>query len=80
VSEPKKRPGPLWLLFYGRKRKGFPWLLAIVFAAIVILALSFAVPGGADFWREVTPFVFGFLILAALVAAIVAAFRPRRRR
>jgi hypothetical protein len=80
VSEPKKRPGPLWLFFYGRRRKGFPWLLVVVLVAIVVLALSFAIPGGADMWRTVAPFAFGFLILCALVAAIVAALRPRRRR
>jgi peptidoglycan/LPS O-acetylase OafA/YrhL len=80
VSEPKTRPGPLWLLFYGRRRKGFPWLLVVVLIAIVALALSFAVPGGADMWRTVAPVAFGFLILCALVGAIVAALRPRRRR
>jgi hypothetical protein len=48
--------------------------------AIVVLALTFAIPGGADMWRTVAPVVFGVLILCALVAAIVAAFRPRRRR
>jgi len=79
VSEPKKRPGPLWFFFYGRKRKGFPWLLAILMIAIVALALSFAIPGGADMWRTVAPIAFGFVILGALVAAIVAALRPRRR-
>jgi uncharacterized membrane protein len=80
VSEPKKRPGTLWLLFYGRRRKGFPWLLAGVMVAVVVLALSFAIPGGADMWRTVAPFAIAFLILGALVAAIVATVRPRRRR
>ena len=79
MSEPKKRPGLLWLFFYGRKRKGFPWLLVIVLIALVALALSFAVPGGADMWRAVAPFALGFLILCALVAAVVAAVVPRRR-
>jgi hypothetical protein len=79
-NEPKKRPGPLWLFFYGRPRKGFPWLLVIVAIAIVVLALSFAIPGGADMWRAVAPFVFSLLILGSLVAAVVAALRPRRRR
>jgi hypothetical protein len=79
VSEPKKRPGPLWMFFYGRQRKGFPWLLALVTIAIVALALSFAIPGGADMWRTVAPVAFGVLILCGLVAAIVAALRPRRR-
>jgi hypothetical protein len=80
VSEPKKRPGPLWLFFYGRKRNGFPWLLVVMTSAIVLLALTFAIPGGADMWRAVAPVVFGVLILGALAAAIVAALRPRRRR
>lgn len=79
MSEPKKRPGPLWLLFYGRKRKGFPWLLVAVMIAVLALAFSFAIPGGADMWRTAAPFVLGFLILSALVAAMVAALRPRHR-
>ena len=80
MSDPKKRPGLLWLFFYGRQRRGFPWLLVVVSIAILALALSFAVPGGADMWRTVAPVAFGFLILCVLVAAIVAALRPRRRR
>lgn len=80
MSGPKKRPGLLWLFFYGRQRRGFPWLLVVVLIAIVALALSFAIPGGADMWRTVAPFALGFLISCALVAAIVAALRPRRRR
>jgi uncharacterized membrane protein len=80
VSKLKKRPGPLWLFFYGRQRKGFPWLLVGVLVAIAVLALSFAIPGGADMWRAISPFLLGVLILGALVAAILAALRPRRRR
>jgi hypothetical protein len=80
VSEPKKRPGVLWLFFYGRQRKGFPWLLAILTIAMVVLALSFAIPGASDVWRTVAPVAFGIFILLALVAAIVAALRPRRPR
>jgi uncharacterized membrane protein len=80
VSEPKKRPGRLWLLFYGRQRRGFPWLLVGLVVVVAALALSFAVPGWAEMWRTVVPVVFGLLIVAALVAAIAAAFRPRRRR
>src|SRR2546430_15091578 len=53
VSEPKKRPGALWLLFYGRRRRGFPWLLVAVLAAILVLGLFFAIPGGADVSRAV---------------------------
>lgn len=80
MSEPKKRPGPLWLFFYGRQRRGFPSLLVVVVIAIVALALSFAIPGGADMWRSVAPVAFGVLILGLLLAAVVAALRPRRRR
>lgn len=80
MSEPKKRPSRLWLAFYGRRRRGFPWLLAGVMVAIVVLALSFAVPGGADMWRTAAPLAFGLLLLGALVGAIIAALRPRRRR
>jgi hypothetical protein len=76
----KKRPGALWLLFYGRRRRGFPWLLAAVFAAVFVLALTFAVPGGVDMWRAVAPVLFGVLLVGAVVAAVVASFRPRRRR
>jgi len=47
VSAPKKRPGALWMLFYGRRRRGFPWLLAGVLLAVALLALLFAIPGGA---------------------------------
>ena len=79
MNEPKKRPGPLWFFFYGRRRKGVPWLLVMMMVAIVVLAFSFAIPGGADMWRAVAPVIFGLLIFCALVAAIVAALRPRRR-
>lgn len=79
MSEPKKRPGPLWLLFYGRRRRGFPWLLAGILAAAVLLALVFAIPGGADFSRGATAAFFGVLLAAAILLAVVAVFRPRRR-
>jgi uncharacterized membrane protein AbrB (regulator of aidB expression) len=51
-----------------------------VIVAIVVLALSFAIPGGADMWRAIAPFLLGLLIVCALVGAILAALRPRRRR
>jgi len=79
VSQPKKRPGPLWLLFYGRRRRGFPWLLAGVLVAIFAFALLFAIPGGADLSRAVAGAVFGLLIVGAVVLAVVAVLRPRRR-
>lgn len=79
MSEPKKRPGALWLLFYGRRRRGFPWLLVAVLAAVVVLALTFAIPGGPDAWRALAPLILGVLLAGALVFAVVASLRPRRR-
>ncbi len=75
----KKRPGPLWLLFYGRQRRGVPWLLIAVIASVVLLALTFALPGAADMWRSVAPVILGVFLLVAIVAAIAAILRPRRR-
>jgi hypothetical protein len=75
----KKRPGPLWLLFYGRQRRGVPWLLIVVIVSVVLLALTFALPGAADMWRSVAPVILGVLLLVAIVAAIAAMLRPRRR-
>lgn len=75
----KRRPGRLWLLFYGRQRRGVPWLLIAVVVGVLLLGLTFAVPGGADVWRSVAPIVIGVLLLAAIVAAIAAMLRPRRR-
>ncbi len=75
----KKRPGPLWLLFYGRQRRGVPWLLIAVIASVVLLALTFALPGAADMWRSVAPVILGVLLLVAILAAIAAILRPRRR-
>ena len=80
MSDPKKRPGRLWLFFYGRQRRGFPWLFVGLVGVIIVLALSFAIPGAAEMWRSVAPVIFGLLLVGALVAGIAAAFRPRRRR
>ena len=79
MSEPKKRPGALWLFFYGRRRRGFPWLLAGVLAAILAFALLFALPGGADVSRAIAAVVVGVLLLGAIALAAVAVLRPRRR-
>lgn len=75
----KKRPGALWLLFYGRRRRGFPWLLAGVLAVILAFALLFALPGGADVSRAAAAIVFGLLLAGAVVLAVLAVLRPRRR-
>jgi hypothetical protein len=79
VKEPKKRPGRLWLFFYGRKRRGVPWLLIGVSVAVLVLALTFAVPGGADMWRSIAPLIIGALLVVAILGAIAAVLRPRRR-
>ena len=76
----KKRPGALWMLFYGRQRRGFPWLLLWVGVALLLGALAFRVVGGAETWRAAFPILAVALIGVALVAAIVAPFIPRRRR
>jgi uncharacterized membrane protein YhaH (DUF805 family) len=75
----KKRPGRLWLLFYGRQRRGVPWLLISVVVGVVVLAVTFAVPGGPEMWRSVAPILIGVLLVGAIVAAIAAVARPRRR-
>jgi hypothetical protein len=79
VKQPKKRPGHLWLFFYGRQRRGVPWLLMGVFVAVLVLALTFALPGAADMWRWIAPRFIVALLVAAMLAAIVAIVRPRRR-
>jgi Na+/melibiose symporter-like transporter len=68
------------MLFYGRRRRGFPWLLAGVLVAVLVLALLFAIPGGFETSRTVAVLLFGFLIVGALAFALLAVFRPRRRR
>lgn len=79
MSDPKKRPGFWWLLFYGRRRRGVPWLLLGVAVAVVLLALAFAVPSGADFSRGLAAGVFGLLLVGTIVFAVLAVLRPRRR-
>lgn len=79
MSEPGKRPGFWWLLFYGRRRRGFPWLLVVVLAAAVILGLVFAVPGGVDVSRVGAAGLFLVVFAGALALAALAIWRPRRR-
>ena len=79
MREPRKRPGRLWLLFYGRQRRGVPWLFIGVIIAVLVLGLTFALPGAADLWRSIAPLLIGVLLVAAIVGAIAAILRPRRR-
>jgi hypothetical protein len=78
----RRRPGRLWLLFYGRKRRGFPGLLVGLVAAVIVLGALYGLPHGADLSRfaivlTVTALV--LLILAALALVAIAAIRPPRR-
>ena len=79
----KRRPGRLWLFFCGRKRRGFPGLLAGIVVALVVLAALFRLPGAAEIMRYLTlvaAAVVAALILASLVLVVVASLRPPRRR
>lgn len=75
----KRRPGRLWLLFWGRRRRGFPGLLVAVLLLVVVLGLSFASRTGAALSYLVG---LGFLALIALLAvlALVAALVASLRR
>jgi len=83
----KKRPGRLWLFFWGKKRRGFPGLLVGTVVVLVVLGLAFGLaPHGFD--------VLGYLFLlpvlglvgvcvAAIVLTILAALgilKPKDRR
>ena len=80
----RKRPGRLWLFFYGRKRRGFPGLLVALIVAVVVLGALYGLPHGADLSRlaiVLTVSVLVLLILGALVLVAIAAVRtPRRGR
>ena len=78
----RRRPGRLWLFFYGRKRRGFPGLLVGLLAAAVVLGALYGLPHGADLSRfaiVVTVTALVLLILASIVLVAIAAIRPPRR-
>jgi hypothetical protein len=82
VKPARKRPGRLWLFFYGRQRRGFPGLLVGILAIVLLLGLLFGIPGGAELSRYATLLsvsVIVFLILASLALVVIAAFRRGRR-
>lgn len=74
----KKRPGFFWLLFYGRQRRGVPYLLIGVFLAVFVFALLFALPGGDSLSRGL--FIGFFVVSVPLAILLVAWFSLRRRR
>lgn len=79
----KRRPGRLWLLFFGKKRRGFPELLVITLGAVLLLALLFRLPGGASLSRYATfasVLVLVLLVAGSLVMVAIGFLRPPRGR
>jgi hypothetical protein len=73
-----RRPGRLWLFFYGRRRRGFPGLLVAVLALAVVLGLTFASRTGAaiSYWIGIGFLAaIGLLALVALGLAVAASLR-----
>ncbi len=54
-------------------------MLAGIVVAILVLSLTFAIPGGADVWRGLAPVFLVMLIAGAVVAAVILIRNPRRR-
>ena len=78
----RRRPGRLWLFFYGRKRRGFPGLLVALVGAAIVLGALYGLPHGADLSRfaiVLTVSALVLVILAALALVAIAAIRPPRR-
>lgn len=78
-----RRPSRLWLLFWGKKRRGYPGLLTVIVIAAVAGALTARSNLGYDlgYWLGIALIVvLGLITLGALVAAIYGALRPRGRR
>jgi peptidoglycan/LPS O-acetylase OafA/YrhL len=78
MSPAGRKPGRLWLFFWGRKRRGFPGLLVGLLLAAILLGLLYGLPGGADLSRSaifVTISVLVLLIVASLVLVVIATIR-----
>ena len=78
----RRRPGRLWLFFYGRRRRGFPGLLVGLLVAAVALGALYGLPHGADLSRVfivLTLAALALLLLASLALVAIAAIRPPRR-
>jgi hypothetical protein len=73
-----RRPGRLWLFFYGRRRRGFPGLLVVVLGLSIVLGLTFASRAGTtiSYWIGIGFLaVIALLALAALGLALAASLR-----
>ena len=78
----RRRPGRLWLFFYGRKHRGFPGLLVALAVLAIGLGALFGLPFGADLSRFavlLTVSALFLVILASLALVVIAALRPPRR-
>ncbi len=77
--DPKpRRPGWVWLLFFGRRRKGFPGLLVGMLGLALLLGLTFATRSGAAISYLVGLFfiaVIAVLAIGALALAVIASLR-----
>jgi hypothetical protein len=74
----RRRPGRLWLLFYGRQRRGFPGLLVAVLGLSVVLGLTFASRSGTaiSYWIGIgLVAAIALLALVALALALLASLR-----
>ena len=79
----RRPPGRLWLFFWGRKRRGFPRLLATLLVVVLLGALISKLPRAYDagFYAGLGLLVLLALItVAAIVAALVGVLRQRGRR
>jgi hypothetical protein len=78
-----RRPSRLWLFFWGRKRRGFPGLLAAVVVVVVAGAVVSRLPRAYDagFWAGLALLlVLAAITVAALAAALFGVLRPRGPR
>jgi hypothetical protein len=79
----RRRPGRLWLFFYGRRRRGFPGLLVGLVVTLFVLGALYRLPGGPDIGRfaiVLTVSALVLLILVSLGLVAIAMLRPRRGR
>ncbi|MGH7777267.1 MAG: hypothetical protein ACREPI_08835 [Candidatus Dormibacterales bacterium] len=78
-----RRPGRLWLFFWGRRRRGFPGLLMATLAVTILLGLSYGLPGGGGASRWVglgALVVIAALAAGSLLLALAAVLRRPGRR